>query len=183
MRYLILFLLPTAALAQGLAPGHSVRGSVTVAGTVDVGNRVDASISTAPGTAVGVYGLDGTDVRVELNATSLAAITTATAKGNCTYTESATNLAVGATAGAVPASPMSGRTAVTLTNWSSGKTVNCAPGGTPTAALGKVISASGGWWKWEGAGSGWVLSCICVAANGSATTGCTVQVEEEKCYQ
>lgn len=190
MRSFLLFLLLLPGLA--LAQGYRSAGPRAVISTPDGGPlrvgiddsvRLDVSAATAPGTTLGVSGVDGTDVRVELNANSLATITAATTKGNCTYVESATNLAVGATSGAVPASPMTGRTAVTLTNWSTGKVVHCIPGGTPTATLGKVVSAGGVWWKWEGAGAGWVLNCICISAAGVPTTGCAVQVEEERCYQ
>lgn len=120
--------------------------------------------------------------QVALTSASLATLTAATGKGNCTYVESSPTLALGATATAMPVSPMASRTAVTVTNHTSNRTLTCVPGGTASATLGKVIPISGGWWKWEGAQAGWTLTCICLN-NGTPATGCLIQIEEERCYQ
>lgn len=205
----------TPTVNVGNTPAVTISGTPTISGSVMVTNRVDANVTTAPGTYLGVAG-DSTGSRLEvaipagvsvtntpnvnvanvptvglqngtvvsLSPASLGSITTATGKGNCTYVEGNPASALGNTATAIPASPMASRTAITVTNTSSNanKRVQCVPGGTASATLGKPIYSGGATWKWEGAQAGWVLSCICVD-NGSASTGCTYQSEEERCYQ
>lgn len=151
-----------------------VTGPVTVTNTVDT----NSTIVGVPTVAL----QNGTIV--SLSSSSLTALTNATGKGSCTYTESGPLIALGNTATNIPSSPMAQRTAVTITNTSTNanKRVVCVPGGTASATLGKPTYSGGGTNKWEGAQAGWILSCICVD-NGAVSTGCTYQVEEERCYQ
>lgn len=154
------------------------RLEVAIPAGVSVTNTPNVNVANIPTVAL----QNGT--QVSLTSASLSTLTTATGKGNCTYVEGNPATTLGNTATNVPASPMASRTAITITNTSTvaNKRVQCVPGGTASATLGKPIYSGGATWKWEGATAGWVLSCICVD-NGSASTGCTYQSEEERCYQ
>jgi len=179
MRLCVLVVLLTTAVAhaQAMLTGPS---PVEVTGTVGVGNRVDASVTTAPGTAIGVYGLDGTDVRVELNATSLATLTAASGKGNCTYVNGSPAATL-TTATSIPASPLSGRTALTVWNHSTGTNAYlvCSANGTATATNGIRIESGNQWFKWEGLSGTAPVTVSCLCHSGT----CTYGYLEEKCYQ
>lgn len=163
---------PVAGDSLGARLEVVVPAGVSITGTPNV------SVTNIPTVAL----QNGT--QVSLTSASLATITAATGKGQCTYVEGNPAATLGNTATSIPASPMASRTAITITNTSTvaNKRVQCVPGGTASATLGKPIYSQGATWKWEGAQAGWTLSCICVD-NGSASTGCTYQVEEERCYQ
>lgn len=154
------------------------RLEVAIPAGVAVTNTPNVNVANVP--TVGLA--NGT--QVSLTSASLNAITTATGKGSCTYVEGGQLATLGNTATNIPASPMASRTAITITNTSTvaNKRVVCAPGATASTTVGKPIYSGGGVAKWEGAQAGWVLSCICID-NGSVSTGCTYQVEEERCYQ
>lgn len=157
-----------ARLEVAVPSGVSIPAGVAITGTPNVAVTNVPTVGLSNGT------------QVSLTSASLAALTAATGKGSCTYTE--TDLAPGATATAMPASPMTGRTAITVTNLTSNRTFKCVPGGTASATAGKVLAISGGYWKWEGAQAGWTLTCICLN-NVTPATGCVGQIEEERCYQ
>lgn len=158
--------------------------SVTVSGTVDTNiisaARLEASVSTAPGTYLAVAGdASGTVLRTSLDQATIDSITAATSLGNCTYTDGDPTATISTTAANIPASPLANRTAITIWNHSAAvaNALICSASGTATATHGMRIEHSGQWWKWEGLGAGVLISCRC-------TTGtCTYGYLEERCYQ
>lgn len=119
-----------------------------------------------------------------MSSSTINQLTNASSKGACTYVEGGTYVSLGDTPTNIPTTSMVSRTGIIITNTSSNNTkrIHCVPGGTPSATVGKLIYPANEH-KWEGAQAGWVLSCICVSSSGTLTTGCTYQVEEERCYQ
>lgn len=144
--------------------------STTVSGTVEI-----SGYSAVPTVALE----NGT--QVSLTSSSLATLTAATGKGNCTYLTGDPTATIGTTAANIPASALSSRTAITIWNHSAAPAnyLLCSADGTATATHGIRIEAAHQWYKWEGlSGAAPVtISCKCVIGT------CTYGTLEERCYQ
>lgn len=177
---LLLLLLSGPALAQGLPPYPRPSREVVAYppdGGVEVfvPGRVDTNITNTYVPVAG--GAGGERLEVSLDTATLNTITSATALGNCTYTVGDPTATIDTTAANIPVSPMTGRTAMTIWNYSNNHTLICSPNGTATTTHGHYIYGDGQWWKWEGLGGGVTISCKCLSGT------CTYSYLEERCYQ
>jgi hypothetical protein len=144
-----------AGVALSLSPpsvGQSIGGSQAPAREVEVLNELVVRVADP----------------ISLDTSSLDTITSATDKGNCTYSDGDPTATISTTAANIPASPLSNRTANVLI---------CSASGTATLAKGLRVESGHQWWKWEGLGGGGAISCRC------ATGTCTYGYLEERCYQ
>lgn len=164
--------------------------------------RLESRVSTGPGETIGVSAADGAKLEVDATVTntpavtvsgvptvalengtqvalttaSLNAITYSTGRGVCTYNAGDPDSLTVSTVENIPASPLSGRTAVTIWNLESGtKQLWCYPLSTASATAGVPIFSQTSM-KFDGLNGGNV-SCLC--SSGS----CSYAYLEEKCYQ
>lgn len=156
------------------------QGSVEVTGLsggqVDVKVPSGVAITNSPAVTVssGSVTVSGT---VGLNASSLATITAAAAERICTYAVGdPDSLSFSTTPENVPASPLTGRTALTIWNFETIRAIWCNPTGTATATAAVPI-VHGASLKLEGLDGTTVISCRC------STSTCAYAYLEEKCYQ
>jgi hypothetical protein len=155
-----------AGVALSLSPpsvGQSIGGSQAPAREVEVLNELVVRVADP----------------ISLDTSSLDTITSATDKGNCTYSDGDPTATISTTAANIPASPLSNRTAIVIWNHSTApaNVLICSASGTATLAKGLRVESGHQWWKWEGLGGGGAISCRC------ATGTCTYGYLEERCYQ
>jgi hypothetical protein len=163
-------------------------------------NRVDANVSTAPGSflavaadvlgtrlavdvantpAVTVSGTPSVTIAgtVALSSASLTSISAATAERVCTYAVGAPDsLTISTTPANIPASPLTGRTAITIENKETVRELWCNPAGTASASAAFPIPPNGSTQKFEGL-NGAVVSCRC------SVSTCAYSYLEERCIQ
>lgn len=175
--------------------------TVPVAGDVNVltAPRLEATVSTAPATWLAVAGdATGTVLRTEtsgiagapvltnttilgtptvvLSASSLTSITNATAERVCTYTVGdPDSVSVGTTAANIPASPLTGRTAITIWNLETTRNLWCNPSGTASATAAVPVPPWPSAQKFEGLNGATAVSCRC------STLTCGYAYLEERC--